>query len=111
MKLVAMYNLKKSTNFDEFKKWSKEVDQKMVSKQPGYRRFDVLEARAILDGSKPPYKQSETNLPFKVIEFIEVESQQALEKSQTSPAMSGVMKKWLDFVDESSVIILKVEEI
>jgi len=51
------------------------------------------------------------NTPYKIIEFIEVESQEALEGSQTSPVMSKVMKEWLDLVDESSVKILRVEQI
>ena len=111
MKIVAMYNLKESVKIEEFKKWSKEVDQKTVLKQPGFRRFDVFNAIAVLKGAKPPYKATESNVPFDIIEFTEVESQEALEKSQTSSVMSSVMKKWLEFVDEPSVTIMRVDQI
>ena len=111
MKLVAMYNLKKKANLEEFKRWSREVDQKVTSGLPGYKRFDIFEVAALLDGSKPPYRYTELNTPYKIIEFIEVESQEVLERSQSSPAMNRVMKEWSDFVDESSVKILRVEQI
>ena len=111
MKLVAMYNLKKNAKLEEFKRWSREVDQKITPGLPGYQRFDIFEVAAVLDGSKPPYRYTELNIPCKIIEFIEVESQEALERSQTSSVMSKVMKEWLDFVDESSVKILRVEQI
>jgi len=111
MKLVAMYNLKKNAKLAEFKRWSKEVDQKITPGLPGYQRFDIFEVAGVLDGSKPPYRYTDSNIPYKIIEFMEIESQEALERSQTSPVMSKVMKEWLDFVDESTVRILKVEQI
>lgn len=106
-----MYDLKKHAKLEEFKRWSREVDQKITSKLPGYHRFDIFEVAGVLDGSKPPYRYTELNPPCKIIEFIEVESQDVLERSQTSPVMGKVMKEWLDFVDESSVRILRVEQI
>jgi len=54
MKLVAMHDLKKNAKLEEFKRWSREVDQKIASKLPRYQRFDIFEVAAVLDGSKPP---------------------------------------------------------
>ncbi|MFI5449389.1 MAG: hypothetical protein ACHQ03_06455 [Candidatus Bathyarchaeia archaeon] len=111
MKIVAMFNLKENVNLEDYRKWSSEVDQKTTPNQPGYRRFDVYEVNGILQGSKPPYQYSGSKVPYQIVEWIEVESQEALERSQNSPEMSNVMKEWLEFVDQSSVVILRVEQI
>jgi len=111
MKIVAMFNLKKNVNIEDYKKWSCEVDQKITPDQPGYRRFDIYEVNGILQGPKPPYHYSRSKIPYQIVECIEVENQETLERSQNSPAMSKVMKEWLEFVDPSSVIIQRVEQI
>ena len=48
MKIVAMFNLKKNIDIEDYKKWSCEVDQKITPDQPGYRRFDIYEVNGIL---------------------------------------------------------------
>ena len=111
MKIVAMFNLKKHVSVEDYKKWSSEVDQRITRYQPGYRRFDVYEVNGVLQGSKPPYRYDRLSIPYQIVECIEVESQESLERSQNSPDMSKVMKEWLNFVDESSVVILRVEQI
>ncbi len=91
MKVFTMHRLKKGVSMEDYKKWSREVDQKITLAQSGIRKFEVYE----IEGSE------EGIPPFDIVEVIEVESREALKKIENSEKMKKFlaeewMKKWVD---------------
>ncbi len=74
--LVAMYNLRKGVTMDDYKKFSRDLDQITTSRQPGVKSFKVYEIKPT-DDQKPKYQ---------IYELIDVESWDAWQKVLKSPA-------------------------
>lgn len=91
MKVFTMHKLKKGVTMEDYKKWSREVDQKITLAQPGIRKFEVYEISGSEEGTPP----------FDIVEVIEAESWEALKKIENSEKMKKFleeewMKKWVD---------------
>jgi hypothetical protein len=91
MKVFTMHKLKKGVIMEDYKKWSREVDQKITLAQASIRKFEVYEIKG---------SEEETS-PFDIVEVIEVESWETLKKIENSEKMKRFlaeewMKKWVD---------------
>ena len=81
-KIFVMYRLKKGVDMDQYKQWSKEIDQRITPGQPGMIRFEVYEI-----------KGSEKDEPFvEVVEDIEVEDFEAWMETCRQPGMAYVIE-------------------
>jgi hypothetical protein len=83
-RVFVMYNLKKGVSMDEYKKWSREVDQKVTPKQPGVKSFKVFEIKGAEKGASP----------YQIVEDIEVDSWDAWQKVVKNDAMKNVIAQW-----------------
>ncbi len=75
-KIYVMYKLKKGVTMDQYKQWSKEIDQRITPGQPGMIRFEVYEIKGADKGE--PFVQ--------VVEDIEVEDYDAWMETCRQPA-------------------------
>lgn len=95
-KIFVMYRLKSGVNMDQYKQWSKEIDQRITPGQPGLIRFEVYEI-----------KGAEREQPFvEVVEDIEVEDFEAWMETCRQPGMAYVQETVGKFIDESTLKII-----
>jgi len=100
-KVFVFYNLKKGVDIEEFKKWSREVDQPTCSKMPACHSFEVF----LVKGEK-------LGRPFQmIVEDIEVESWNAWQDTLKSDAFSKVREEWPLFGDAESSRAIFCEKI
>jgi hypothetical protein len=100
-RVFVMYKLKKGVTIEDYKKWSREVDQKITPFQKGVKSFEPYEIK----------KSMKKEIPFDVVEDVVVESWEAWEEVQKSKAMERVNKDWVNLADEESVIMIYGEKI
>jgi len=94
-RVIILYNLKPSASIDEFKKWSREVDQKTVPRQKGVRSFEVI----AIKGEKKKFS-------YQIAEIIEVDKYEMWQKALQTEEMKKVVQQWSKWGDESSLITL-----
>lgn len=100
-KIFVMYRLKKGVDMEQYKQWSKEIDQRITPGQPGLIRFEVYEI-----------KGSEKDEPFvEVVEDIEVEDFDAWMETCRQPGMAYVQETIGNLIDESTLKIIYGERI
>jgi len=100
-RVFVMYKLKDGVSVESYKKWSREVDQKITPKQPGIHRFDVYEIKGGQNGEAP----------YHIVEVIDVENWEVWQKVLKSEAMNRVTNEWGNYGDESSVVMIYGEKI
>ena len=100
-KIFVMYRLRKGVNMEQYKQWSKEIDQRITPGQPGLIRFEVYEI-----------KGSDKGEPFvEVVEDIEVEDFDAWMETCLQPGMAYVQETIGKLIDESTLKIVYGERI
>ena len=100
-RVLIMYNLKPGINIEEYKKWSREVDQTTTPFQPGVWRFEVFEIKG----------SNKEKAPFQIVEVVEVESYSQWEKAVAGEGMKKVVQDWAKFGDESSLFVVYGDKI
>lgn len=104
MHLLMMYKLRTGRTIEEYRKYSKEVDQKIwkeevLGKIPGIRSYTVYEVKG--GDPKPPYD---------IIEDIEVDNLEAWHRFlKTVGEKTG--PPWREISDESSMRLAYAEQI
>ncbi len=92
-KVFVSYKLKKGVSLDQYKAWSREVDQRITPGQAGVIRFEVYAIEGAENGE-----------PFcEIVEDIEVESYESFTKTVAGPGMSYILETIKDLVDESTM--------
>lgn len=91
--IINLYNLRPGISIEEFKKWSKEVDQKMVPKQKGVHSFEVIEIKGVENGAK-----------YQVAEIIKVDSNEVWKENLETEEMKAVLEQWDKLCDGASVV-------
>jgi hypothetical protein len=100
-KIYVMYKLKNGVTMDQYKQWSKEIDQRITPGQPGMIRFEVYEI-----------KGADKGVPFvQVVEDIEVEDYDAWMETCRQSGMAYVQETVGKVIDESTVQIIYGERI
>ena len=95
-KIFVMYRLKQGVNIEQYKQWSREIDQRITPGQPGMIRFEVYEV-----------KGSDNGEPFvEVVEDIEVEDFDAWMETCRQPGMAYVQETINELIDESTLKIV-----
>ena len=79
-----MYSLKPGASMEEFKKWSREIDQRLVLAQPGVYSFEVYEIKGIDKGE----------IPFQVVEEVGVDSYKTWQTIVEKEEMKNNAPEW-----------------
>jgi hypothetical protein len=95
-KVFVTYRLRQGVTLDQYKIWSREVDQRITPSQPGVIRFEVYAVEGAQSGE--PYCD--------IVEDIEVDSYDAFAAILKSPGMSYCAETFPKFVDESTVRLI-----
>ena len=93
-KIFLMYNLKKGVSMEDYKKWSREVDQQITPKQEGVNKFEVYEIKGAEKGTPP----------CQIAEDIDVESWEKWQEVLKSKGMERVVREWNRYGDASTVV-------
>jgi hypothetical protein len=92
-KVFVSYRLRPSVSVEQYKTWSREIDQRITPGQKGIIRFEVY----CIEGA-------DKGEPFcQIVEDIEVESFQAFTETVKGSGMAYVMETFGKLVDESTV--------
>lgn len=96
-KVFVMYDLRPGVTLDEYKRWSREVDQRVTPKQEGCIRFEVYAIEGAEGGGQPRYQ---------IVEDIEVESWEVWERTLNGPGMASIAEDFPKYADESTVQLI-----
>lgn len=94
--VIITYNLAEGVSREQYREWSRTIDQVVGGRQPGISRYEVFEVDAAGVG------EADTD----VVEVIEVDSVEAWEKVNGYPEMRPVYESWLKIADPDSVKVL-----
>jgi uncharacterized protein (TIGR02118 family) len=100
-KVFSMYKLRPDVKIEDYRKWSREVDQVITASQPGVHHFEVYEIKGAGKGA-PPYQ---------IVEDIDVDSFEAWQKVLSNEAMKKVGKGWANYADESTLVVIYGEKV
>lgn len=92
-KMYVMYNLKPGVTIEQYRLWSKEIDQRITPGQPGMIRFEVYEMIGSETGGEPF---------LRIVEDIEVEDFDAWMETTRREGMAYVESTLPSLIDESS---------
>jgi hypothetical protein len=104
MTIFTMHKLKPGASFEDYKKWSKQVDQPKSNAQPEILNFEVYAIHGTLDAGKeaPDYD---------VIEVIDVRNVEDIDKVEER-LRDFLDNEWLSqWVEESTLINIYGEKI
>jgi hypothetical protein len=100
-KVFVFYNLKEGVDLEEFKKWSRAVDQPICNSMEACHSFEVF----LVQGEA-------TGKPFQmVVENIDVDSWEAWQDTMKLDAFSKINDEWPRFGDADSAIAIYCEKI
>jgi hypothetical protein len=97
VKVIISYRLREGVTRDQYREWSRQIDQPLASKQPGVREYEIYE----IDGSgttKPPFCD--------VVEVISAESWEAWQAVNGRPEMKDAVESWRQICDPESVLVV-----
>lgn len=97
----AMYNLKPGVTMEQYRQFSREIDQKITPTQPHVQRFEVYEIKG-RDQGKPPYQ---------ILEVIDVDSFEGWIQTTQGEGMKKVVEEWNKLCDPSSMVHIWGEKI
>lgn len=96
VKVFISYKINKDRTRDEYRKWSREVDQPLASRQPGVLAYEIYEIQAT--GSGEPWAD--------IVEVIEAESWEAWQKVNDYPEMKDAVAQFWTMAEEGSVQVI-----
>ena len=99
--VFTFYRLNEGVDVEEFKKWSRTVDQPTCHRMPAVHSFDVFINQGEVNGK--PF--------FDVVENIVVESWEAWQETQKSEAFAHVVADWPRFGDGSTFTSIHCEKV
>jgi hypothetical protein len=94
--VIITYNLAEGVTREQYREWSRTVDQVIGGRQPGINRYEVFEVTGVGTGA------SEAD----IVEVIEADSVEAWEKVNGYPEMKPVYESWLKIADPESVTLV-----
>jgi hypothetical protein len=100
-RVFTFYNLNEGVDVEEFKEWSRRVDQPTCARMSSCERFDVY----LIGGGTD-------NMPsFDVVEDIDVESWEAWQRTQESEEFSQIIREWPKYGNAASLMSVFCEKI
>lgn len=101
VKVFITYRLNDDVTREEYREWSREVDQPMASKQPGVLKYEIYEVVASGTG--------ETR--FDIVEVIEAESREAWEAVNERPEMKEAVEQFFRIAQRGSVEVVYADRV
>jgi hypothetical protein len=102
-KVIVIYKLKPGATMEQYKKFSKEIDQLITPKQKVVEKFEVFEVTDYIEGSGAPEKK---NAPFQVFEIVDVKDFGEWVKTTQSEGFKKVIDGWAKVGDGSTLVML-----
>jgi hypothetical protein len=103
MKVMVMHKLKKGKTIEQYRKYSKELDQPDIAKSHVIKKFEVYEIDETESGVKPPYD---------ILEIMTVDDWESFLEEEYSEGHKSERQMWLDeWVEEGSLITMYGDEI
>ena len=99
-KVIISYRLLPDASLDSFERWSKEIDQPQLLKQPAVRSYQVLKVDPGEDTTQPQF-----------IEEIEIESRAAWDEARETEEVRRLLKQWETFCDPGSVRVIYTRQL
>ncbi len=93
---------------EQYKKFSKEIDQVITPKQKVVKKFEVFEVTQYTHAGSAPSRQDP---PYQVFEVIDVKDFAEWIKTTESPGFKKVVDAWNEVGDVSSITVLSGEQI
>jgi hypothetical protein len=107
-KVVVIYKLKPGATMEQYRKFSKEIDQVITPKQQVVEKFEVFEVTDYIQGSGAPEKK---NPPYQIIEIIDVKDFVEWVKTTQSEGFKKVIDGWATVGDGDSLVMLGARKI
>lgn len=101
VRVFTFYKLRPNVDIEEFKEWSRTVDQPTCHRMTACHRFEVFIVKGEASGKDA----------YDVIEDIEVESWEDWQATLVSKEFAQVAEEWPRFGDESSLYSVHCERI
>jgi quinol monooxygenase YgiN len=95
VKVFITYKLNDDVTREQYREWSRAVDQPMASRQPGVLKYEIYE----IEGSRGDER------PYDVIEVIEAESREAWEAVNDRPEMKEAVAQFFEIAKRGSVSV------
>jgi hypothetical protein len=95
-KIFVMYKLKSGVTLDQYKAWSREIDQRITPGQPGMIRFEVYAIEGAEKGEPSVH----------VVEDIEVADFNEWIETCKKPGMAYVQETIAKLIDESTLQVI-----
>jgi len=102
-KVVVIYKLKPGATMEQYRKFSREIDQLITPKQKAVEKFEVFEVTDYVQASGAPKKR---NPPFQVFELIDVKDFGQWIKTTQSEAFKQVIDGWAKVGDGGTLVML-----
>lgn len=107
-KVIVIYKLKPGATMEQYKKFSREIDQLITPKQKVVEKFEVFEVTQFVQGAGAIEKK---NAPYQVFEIIDVKDFGEWIKTTQSAGFKPVGDGWAKVGDAGTLILLSGEKI
>ncbi|HZQ03065.1 MAG TPA: hypothetical protein VFA88_03505 [Gaiellaceae bacterium] len=101
VKVFITYRLNEEVTREQYRRWSREVDQPLASKQPGVLKYEIYEVTGAGTGEPG----------FDVIEVIEAESREAWEAVNERPEMKEAVAQFFAIAERGSVQVVYADRV
>ena len=96
VKVFITYKLNDDVTREQYREWSRTVDQPLASRQPGVLEYEIYEIEGAGSG-EPPYD---------VVEVIEAESWAAWQAVNEQPEMKEAVEQFFQIAQRDSIRVL-----
>lgn len=101
VKVFITYRLNEDVTREQYREWSRTVDQPLASRQPGVLTYEIYEIAGA--GSGDP--------PYDIVEVIEAESWAAWQAVNDQPEMKEAVEQFFQIAKRGSVSVTYGEKI
>jgi hypothetical protein len=101
VKVFITYDLNEGVTREQYRQWSREVDQPMASKQPGVLKYEIYE----IDGAGTGEKWCD------IVEVIEAESWEAWQAVNNRPEMKEAVEQFFQIAKRGTVQVIHGQKI
>jgi hypothetical protein len=103
MKVFVLHKLKKGKTMDQYRMYSREIDQPDMVEAPGINKYEVYEIQGSEDKKEPKYD---------ILEIMTVDSWEEFIKNEYSEEHKEARQMWLDeWVEEGTDLTYFGDEI
>jgi hypothetical protein len=102
VRVFITYKLNEGVTREQYREWSRTVDQPMASRQPGVISYEIYEVESSGDGGEPFCD---------VVEVIEAESKEAWQGVNDRPEMKEAVEQFFEIARRGSIDVVYTSKI